>query len=138
MKLTMIVIAAVFLGAQAWVRLAPGDPGRWHVDPGVAPKTFKNGLIHVQAGDGAAFARLDDVIRASARTRVLAGDISDGRITYVTRSLFWGFPDYTTVQLGADGQIIIYARARFGRSDLGVNQARVQAWLQRLQTVQGG
>ncbi|MGB0506090.1 MAG: DUF1499 domain-containing protein [Pikeienuella sp.] len=34
----------------------------------------------------------------------------------------------------ADGgsQLIIYARARYGRKDFGVNRARVLNWLKRL------
>jgi len=50
-------------------------------------------------------------------------------ITYVTRSRVFGFPDYTTVRQ-AGPQLEIYGRLRFGRSDLGVNAARIDGWLQ--------
>ena len=43
-----------------------------------------------------------------------------------------GFPDYTTVQL-KDDRLMIWARLRFGRSDLGVNRRRVDRWLADLE-----
>jgi uncharacterized protein (DUF1499 family) len=57
-------------------------------------------------------------------------------MTYVQRSRFWGFPDYVSVRavdLG-DGSsaLAIFSRSRYGASDLGVNRARVDAWLARL------
>ncbi|HHB81701.1 MAG TPA: DUF1499 domain-containing protein, partial [Aliiroseovarius sp.] len=55
-------------------------------------------------------------------------------MTFVTRSRLWGFPDYTTIAY-ADGRITIFARLRFGRSDLGVNAARVGAWRELLEAV---
>jgi len=52
-----------------------------------------------------------------------------------TRSRLWGFPDYTTVVAteheGAP-VLMIHARLRFGKADLGVNKARVQAWLAQM------
>ena len=65
------------------------------------------------------------------RTEVLAGSPSEGRVTYITRSMWFGFPDYTTVQLEDDG-LEIYGRLRFGQSDQGVNRARVEGWLDRI------
>jgi uncharacterized protein (DUF1499 family) len=77
-------------------------------------------------------ARLDVVARDTTRTLVLAGSVEEGMITYVTRSAVIGFPDYTTVQQDGD-QLKVYARLRFGRSDFGVNHARVNRWLDALQ-----
>ena len=77
-------------------------------------------------------ARLDAIIRATPRTKVLAGAVAEGMITYVSRTRWMGFPDYTTVQ--RDGDVLkIYGRLRFGRSDLGVNKARVEGWLAALE-----
>jgi len=42
-----------------------------------------------------------------------------------------GFPDYTTITM-ADEDLLIYARLRFGRSDFGVNGARVDRWIKAL------
>ena len=52
-------------------------------------------------------------------------------ITYVTRSRLIGFPDYTTVE-AKDGMVTVFARLRFGRSDLGVNRRRVEGWIKAL------
>mgnify|MGYP000701681118 CR=1 FL=1 len=76
--------------------------------------------------------QLDMIARATPRTRVLAGSLAEGRYTYVTRSAIIGFPDFTTVEQQAD-VVRIHARQRFGSSDLGVNAARVDGWLQALQ-----
>lgn len=65
------------------------------------------------------------------RTLRLAGSVAEGRITWETRSLFWGFPDYATAEVRPDG-LYNYARLRFGSSDFGVNAARLQDWLSRL------
>lgn len=81
----------------------------------------------------ARFRAMDAVIRATPRTRVLAGTLDDGQITYVTRSRGFGFPDYTTLSLSDGGQVIeIRSRLRFGKSDLGVNRARIERWLEAL------
>lgn len=131
MKWLGLVLAAL-VGVAIWVRVAPSEPSRWHVPvSGEGDAAFKAGVRRVIAGDAAVMARLDGVIRDTARTRVLAGSVSEGRITYVTRSALWGFPDYTTVEL-RNGQIAILGRLRFGRSDLGVNKARVDGWLKAL------
>ncbi|WP_420012217.1 DUF1499 domain-containing protein [Tateyamaria sp.] len=46
-------------------------------------------------------------------------------MVYRTRSKWIGFPDFTTVEY-VDGQIRMFARLRFGRSDLGVNGKRLE------------
>ncbi len=78
---------------------------------------------------------IDRIAGETARTSRIAGSIEEGRITYVTRSAFWGFPDYTTVAaVPVDGgtSVAILGRARFGRSDLGVNRKRIEGWLDAL------
>ena len=51
------------------------------------------------------------------------------------------FPDIVTVEyvvLGSDrSSLAIYSRARYGKGDLGTNQRRVLAWLNRLQQLAG-
>ena len=128
--LMLLAVAAIAFG---YVRLAPSDPSFWHKMPPVSKdKDFKTGAIRmVQTGpDG--LERLNRIATATARTETLAGSVSGGMITYVTRTRVVGFPDYTTVQ--QDGAYLkIYARLRFGRSDLGVNRDRVDGWIAALQ-----
>ena len=70
-------------------------------------------------------ARVDAHMRGLPRTHVLAGSVADGRVTYITRSRVFGFPDYTTLEQDGD-RLKAYARLRFGGSDLGVNATRLE------------
>lgn len=128
MKLIFLVlIVAGVAGAMAYVRFAPHDVARWHQMPAaVTNRDFKAGAMRIVGGDG--LQRLNEIILATPRTRVLAGSVEAGMITYVTRSAVFGFPDYTTIRL-AGTQIEIIGRLRFGRSDFGVNAARIDRWL---------
>jgi|JI10StandDraft_1071094.scaffolds.fasta_scaffold1331601_1 uncharacterized protein (DUF1499 family) len=138
---------AVLAALAAYVRLAPVDPDRWHVDLGALARDLGNDPAQeMQVGTNSAsmrivgepdvlmarIARLDKVALATARTRRIAGDPAQGWVTWETRSLIFGFPDYTTAQV-TDGALVILARSRFGRGDWGVNAARLQDWLLRLQ-----
>lgn len=128
----LVVSVVALVGLGLWVRLAPSDPARWHMPiKGDKDKDFKAGALRVIAGNAARFEALDGIIRGTERTQVLAGSVAEGRVSYVTRSKLWGFPDYTTVELRGD-QMAIYGRLRFGRSDLGVNKARISGWLKAL------
>lgn len=140
--ITLSALLVVLVGFAAYVRLAPSDPARWNVDPSrfyawddgggwneVVPQT-DGAVLRIPAADGL-LARLDAVALATPRTVRLAGSVADGRITWITRSGLWGFPDYTTAQSLPDG-VYIHARSRFGQSDLGVNAARLQDWQSKL------
>ena len=131
MVFCVLVAAVVLLGA--YIRLAPSDPGLWHITPlGEVSQDMPDGVFRVVDTGPDGLARLDTIARDTARTQVLSGSVEEGMITYVTRTKVIGFPDYTTVQ--QDGDVLrIYARLRFGRKDFGVNKARVYGWLAALQ-----
>lgn len=132
----LAVCIAVMLTLLLYVRLAPDDPGRWHrMAEDLQPGDLGNGAVRVVEAQQGALAELDAIIRATPRTRVLAGSVAEGMLTYVTRSAVIGFPDYTTLRF-ANGRIAIFGRARYGLSDLGVNAARIDGWLDALR--QGG
>ena len=129
MKLLAVLLVVLIAAALVFVRLAPSDPARWHQMPeSVTDRDLEGGAMRRVEGD---LATLDAIIRDTARTRVLAGSVDQGTITYVTRSRVFGFPDYTTVRQ-SDDMLEIYGRLRFGKSDLGVNAARIERWLDRL------
>ncbi|WP_373049814.1 DUF1499 domain-containing protein [Thalassovita aquimarina] len=131
MKILAILVLAL-LAAMAYVRLSPNDPARWHQPiKGDRSKDFKAGAIRVIPGTEQDFESLQDIALGWPHTRVLAGSVEEGRITYITRTAFWGFPDFTTVER-RDGTIALYARLRFGGSDLGVNAKRLDAWIDAL------
>lgn len=122
----LIFLLAVIAGLMVYVRLAPVQASVWHTAvEGDTDQDFDGGVIRVAE---VSLAALDQVARGWERTSVLAGSVEEGRITYVTRSLLWGFPDLTTVEARENG-VAIHARLRFGKSDLGVNGKRVAAWL---------
>lgn len=138
-----LILAIVAL--MIYVRVAPSNGADWN-DPKVPP-TMGPGAFPAPHGflvqrpmpqDGASIAAtLDGIIRATPRTRVVAGSAHSGRVTYETRSKWMGFPDYTTVTLtdiAANGSrsLQIYGRLRFGKSDLGVNRRRIEGWLAQL------
>ncbi|MEW2916492.1 DUF1499 domain-containing protein [Ruegeria sp. ANG10] len=119
--------------AMAAIRLAPSDPNRWHVAPvGDTDRDMPGGVFRVIESDPDGFERLHEIATGTPRTYVLAGSMSEGMVTYITRSKAFGFPDYTTIQLDGD-MLRINGRLRFGRRDFGVNRKRVDGWLTRLQ-----
>jgi len=146
--ITLLVVATAL-----WVRLAPSDPADWHVDPLTAPGTGRanawrvgpsgaagqplDAAAPVYAVPAAELARaLDAAARAWPRTEPLARSGDGLHLSYVARSRVRGFPDYVSVRVldrdGGTSTLAIYSRARFGSSDLGVNRARVEAWLDDL------
>jgi len=124
------------IGFALWARVAPSREDDWHVDlaaPGFAPGA--NWAAFCPAPDsrwaeagGPDLERLRQIALDWPRTELLFGSPEEGRMTFVTRSRLMGFPDYTTVGI-RDGQLCIVARQRFGREDMGVNAARITAWM---------
>ncbi|WP_299660918.1 DUF1499 domain-containing protein [uncultured Ruegeria sp.] len=130
MALWVLIAAVVLLGG--YIRFSPSDTARWHVAPQGADKDMRNGVVRVVNTGPNGLAKLDAIATDAPRTRVLAGSVPEGMVTYITRSKVFGFPDYTTVQQDGD-ELRVYARSRFGRRDFGVNQDRVSGWLALLQ-----
>lgn len=143
-----LALALVVLGAAgvAYVRLAPSAAADWHVDPLTAADPGMKGVLRTPASDAPApiypvspdqlLAAFDEVVLATPKSERLAGSLADGHITYLVRTRWIGFPDYVSVKaLPADdgATLAIYARARFGQSDLGTNAGRVDAWLEALE-----
>lgn len=142
---TMLIFIAfltmALLGILAYVRLAPSDPAVWNTDPrenysfasdapsDVVVTLLDAAALQIKAGDTTeTLRRLDSIALKTPGTQRLAGSVEEGRITWITRSKLWGFPDYTTAEAGPEG-VYVFARLRFGKSDLGVNAARLTSWL---------
>lgn len=134
----LISLIVVGLGTLVWIRVAPTSEDAWHIDlsaPDFQPP--KRWATYCPAANsrwaeapGADLARFDQIALATERTKRAYGSPETGRITYVTRSALIGYPDYTTVAINAAGQLCIVARQRFGLEDFGVNQKRIDAWVQ--------
>ena len=149
----LLVIVLLVVGVLVGIRRVGSDPAQWHVDPiaAAAPSTpnwyrltpmdaeldrvaQRDGVAPTFDQDARAVARVfDGVAQSSARVVVLAGSAKDGFVTYIQRSAWFGFPDYISVRFidlpGGGSTIAIFSRARFGRSDLGVNEERVARWV---------
>ena len=131
-RMVLWAVIALVLGLGAYIRLAPSNPARWHVAPvAEVDQDLPSGVLRVVETGPDGLQRLDLIARATPRTSVLAGSVDEGMITYVTRTKWIGFPDYTTVQQDGDTQRI-HGRLRFGRRDFGVNKARVDGWLGKM------
>ena len=128
MKIALWILISTVVVLGGYIRLAPSDPTRWHMVSRGADRDMNNGVVRVFEIGSGGLTGLDAIARGTARTRVLAGSVEEGMVTYVTRTRMLGFPDYTTVQ--QEGDVLrIYARSRFGRKDFGVNLRRIDGWL---------
>jgi hypothetical protein len=143
----LIGLLAALVAVAVYVRVAPSKAALWHNPnvPVMGPGEYLADGAHLSQrpieGDGfAQLAALDAIVRATARTSVLAGSVEDAKITYITRSRVFGFPDYTTVtlmQLPSTGMstVQIYSRLRLGKFDMGVNRFRIENWISQWQPV---
>lgn len=128
MMLIWVVLAAAVV-VVGFIRLAPVDPFDWNTQPELSEdKEFRGGVFKVVRTGPEGLRDFDRIASGAPRTTLLAGSVEEGMATYVTRTKIIGFPDYTTAR--QDGDLLkVYARLRFGRSDLGVNKSRIDAWL---------
>lgn len=134
----LVGLIGLIIALMLYVRLAPTDVTQWHVTPPDTPGKMAGGAVMILPGDHELLVNLAQIAESTKRTQLLAGRLEDGLLTYITRSRIWGFPDYTTIALSGDGHITLYARLRFGRSDLGVNKARLVGWLRQLKITPAG
>ena len=149
MRWALLIAVLIVLAAGLWVRLAPDDPARWHVsvtgdaaprqgpcaDQVVKVPKGARATCLVQPSPSEALAALDATALATPRTTRLAGSAAEGRITWVSRSRLWGFPDYITAEATRTPQgtrLDILSRQRYGSEDWGVNAARLRVWLASL------
>jgi hypothetical protein len=140
LKTFLCVLLIGFLGLTSYIRFTRVDPAQWNIDlserqPPLDPpsidqvKTFETGA-YVDLSK-ASLEQMDAIALSTPRTRQIAGSLEEGRITWETRSLLWGFPDYTTAQISGEG-LTILARSRYGSGDWGVNAKRLSAWIASL------
>lgn len=159
MKIAVVslIIGLVLLGyfVSFLIATAPHDPAVWHDDPleivtsdtpnafRMAPENSTKERIDVIAPiysePAVVMAEAFDefVLRQRATVRI-AGLPQEGLVTYVQRSEKLKIPDYISVKFidleGGTSTIAIYSRSRYGYADLGVNQARVERWVETLKS----
>jgi hypothetical protein len=125
------IVVLVFIGLQAFVRLAPSEAENWTIDanadvPGAYPTAMGFKVVApIEKEPNALLDAFEEAILAQPRTHKL-GTVKGQRI-YVTRSLLWGFPDYTTAAVSDDQtRATFYSRLRYGKSDMAVNRKRLK------------
>ena len=147
--MVLIVSLALFFVTVIWLRVAPVDVEKWHVDPQVVEKSSRPNQYLMRDGQDVDSMILDLALTDLAEkiekltllqpsVTVLAGSAVIGHVTYEQRSKFMAFPDYITVKIVSEddgkSRLIIYSRSRFGYFDLGVNRTRIKAWTAALQS----
>jgi uncharacterized protein (DUF1499 family) len=149
----LLLIAIIGMAAVTlYVRSVSSSPDEWHVDPfqAVRSGTPNDFLLLPPGAEGAdatspvfsvppdvLAARLSALISGAPRVEVIGGRLQEGFVTVVARSRWVGWPDYVSLRIVPAGEggsaLAIWSRARFGHSDLGVNEARVREWVSALQ-----
>ena len=142
MKMILFLLALLLLGSVVFIRFAPFPVEKAHISFNeiTPPKTANYYLLR---GDNAVILEsekditkiaeiLQGIILKTPRTEHIAGVLIDEGATYITRSKWMRYPDYSTVRLrhNENGEIMleIFARARFGLKDFNVNRVRVEKW----------
>tara|TARA_Y100000588_G_C14032096_1_gene829112 strand:- start:407 stop:889 length:483 start_codon:yes stop_codon:yes gene_type:complete len=78
-------------------------------------------------------ARWDSLISSALKTDLLVEKAHGAQRIYVQYSKFWSFPDLIQVEFvnisPNQSSIQLYSRSLIGRYDFGVNQHRLQKWL---------
>ena len=80
--------------------------------------------------------RWRDMIEAQPRIETGAADDEAMQYDYIQRSALMAYPDSITVKFialdDANSTLAVYSRSHYGRSDFGVNEKRIRAWLSAL------
>ncbi len=153
--LPIAVLSLATAAVSVGIRLAPDDPAKWHQDPLTAPAPQTPNWYRIspqpcgftgsanREGEAPVFdmppadlaAAFDAVALADSRVEVLAGSADQGFVTYLQRSALMGYPDYVSVRFISTDEggstLAVLSRARYGSGDLGVNQKRVERWVQQ-------
>ncbi|NQV80900.1 MAG: DUF1499 domain-containing protein [Alphaproteobacteria bacterium] len=127
------------VNAINFATLSPGDtPNQYLVCPAALCRETSADLESPMFAINETALRVawESVAVAAPRTSRV-GEFNAGRqLAYVQRSAVFKFPDVIAVEFFAlgDGRstIAIYSRSVYGRSDFGVNQKRIMAWLEQL------
>lgn len=107
----------------------------------VCPPVYCAATAHMvspvyDGGVGELKRRWDAMLARQPRIEVGAADKGAMQFDYIQRSEVVRYPDSITVRfLALDGDkatLAIYSRSHYGRGDLGVNKARIRAWLAAL------
>ena len=143
---TLYTLLAALIGLVA-IRLIPVDTEAFHEDPALPEK--RRSEVRLIGREAPRYSvEADAVLEAFQRiatadfnTRLVEGSAEEGMMTFVSRSLVFGFRDFTTVKAvdeAGGAKLSIFARPRANVYDWGVNKKRSDRWLGELQETLGG
>lgn len=149
--LSIVLAAAAFLvigPARLWAQFGPADLGE--VDfATLARRTTPNDALACLPAYCAAradvpapvfdrpfgdvFLAIQDAVVREPGLEQVGADAAAGTLRFVQRSRLMGFPDTINVKVvpveGGGTAVLLYSRSQIGRSDMGVNLARVKRWI---------
>jgi uncharacterized protein (DUF1499 family) len=138
--LTLTACSADMTGIEFPTLVRPGTPNTYLVCP---PDLCAMPADAVSPSFRLPADRLYDLIRrtlpSQPRTIIVQEQPDRRRLVLVQRSLVFRFPDTITIQVfdlpDGNSTLAIYSASKYGRSDLGVNKARVTKWLELIESV---
>ncbi len=84
------------------------------------------------------FYKIQQAVAGEPRLTLMAKEPERGVLRYVQRSALLRFPDTINVKVVAlpDGRstVLLYSRSQIGRGDLGVNRARIERWIELIES----
>lgn len=111
----------------------PGSPNACLAGPPGGNPAIQLPVPPFRASPAAAWAALRDLGTRFERTTRLADWPDRQQVAWVARSRLMNFPDLISggivAQPGGGSGLYLFSRSLFGYSDLGVNRARVEAWV---------
>lgn len=122
------------MGDDLATLVRPSTPNSYLVCPRdrCAAAADEEGPVYVVSAT-ALRAGVRDILSAESRVELVGDEVDIFRLVFVQRSRIFRFPDTVTVQIFplSDGTsaLAMYSRSNYGRSDLGVNKARVRRWI---------
>ena len=143
-----VLLIAVVVLIQIGLRFGLShDADRLHVDPVAVNAPDSNNFDLIVPPDAPVFdapAEVTEdavslVMSSLARTDQIAASETPKLSTWVTTSLIWAFPDYTSIRVipldDGTSTVAIFARSRFGQNDLGANADRTLEILDSLRAM---
>jgi uncharacterized protein (DUF1499 family) len=114
----------------------PASPNTWLAGPAKMTPPPDMTIPPVAMPADALYQKAKAVFTKQPRTYVAADYPKYRQIHFVVRSEILNYPDLVTVEVDPDGPthatMTIWSRSVYGHSDLGVNKARIEAWLATL------